>query len=108
MINKTTATSSSGTRYLQNHAQSWTGTVPNDTRFTNSDGTTQLDYWVESSDANTARVGVEFDSFGTGMNSFVHTKNGWFLTVVLPAALPVLFTVKDILESNHLTTEGTR
>jgi hypothetical protein len=108
MINKTTGTSSSGTCYLQNCAQSSTDTVPNDIRFTNSDGTTQLDYWVESSDANTARVSVESDFFGTGTNGFVQTKNGWFLGIVLPAALPVLFIVKDILESNHLTTERIR
>jgi len=36
MINKTTGTSSSGTCCFGNHAQSWTGTVPNDIRFTNN------------------------------------------------------------------------
>ena len=48
--------------YLDNQALSWTGTVPNDIRFTKSDGTTELDYWIESSDADTAQVWIEFDS----------------------------------------------
>jgi len=41
-----------------------------DIRFTRSDGTTLLDYWIESFDANTAVVWVEFNSIpiapGTG------------------------------------------
>ncbi len=51
-----------GIIYLANHASSWTGTVPNDIRFTKSDGTTQLDYWIASSSASVADVWVELDS----------------------------------------------
>lgn len=55
--------------YLKNHALSWTGTVPNDIRFTNLAGN-ELDYWIESSDANTAIVWIEFDSIGTTDTDF--------------------------------------
>ncbi len=58
-INKGTGTDSGATVYLENHASSWTGTVPNDVRFTGSDGSTQLDYWIESSGASTATVWVQ-------------------------------------------------
>lgn len=61
-VNKTTGTSVAGVIYLQNHALSWTGTVPNDVRFTKSDGSTELDYWIESSDANTAQFALEHDA----------------------------------------------
>ena len=71
-VNKISGTSSNTVCYLQNHALSWTGTVPNDIRFTKSDGVTQLDYWIESSDANTAKVWIEFDSIPA------HPDNGTF------------------------------
>ncbi len=61
-INKGTGADSGSTVYLNNHALSWAGTVPNDIFFTASDGVTALDYWIESSDANTATVWVEFNS----------------------------------------------
>lgn len=61
-VNKAAGTDSAGVVYLGVAALSWTGTVPNDIRFTKSDGTTELDYWIESSDANTAQVWVEFDA----------------------------------------------
>jgi len=61
-VNKTTGTSIPGTIYLQNHALSWASTVPNDVRFTKADGTSELDYWIESSDADTAQIVVELDA----------------------------------------------
>lgn len=42
-----------GTKCLDNY---------NDIRFTQSDGDTLLDYWIETSDANTATVWIEFNS----------------------------------------------
>lgn len=42
-----------GTKCLSNY---------NDIRFTQSDGDTLLDYWIETSDANTATVWIEFNS----------------------------------------------
>lgn len=46
----------------------------NDLRFTNSDGTTLLDYWIESITGTTpnqlATVWIEFDSIGTGATTF--------------------------------------
>jgi len=46
----------------------------NDIRFTTSDGTTLLDYWIESITGTTpnqlATVWVEFDSIGTGATTF--------------------------------------
>jgi signal peptidase len=32
------------------------------------------------------------------INNFVHTKNGWFIAIIVPAFLLVLFIVKDILK----------
>ena len=69
-VNKTTGNSSGAVVYLKGHALSWTGTVPNDIRFTKADGTSELDYWIESSDANTATVWIEFDSIGTTDTDF--------------------------------------
>lgn len=42
----------------------------NDIRFTTSDETTLLDYWIESSDSSSAIIWVEFDSIGTGATTF--------------------------------------
>lgn len=46
----------------------------NDLRFTTSDGTTLLDYWIESLSGSTpnqiARLWIEFDSIGTGDTTF--------------------------------------
>jgi uncharacterized protein (TIGR02145 family) len=49
-----------------------------DLRFTTSDGTTLLDYWVESYTASSvAAVWVEFDSIGTGATTFyIYYGNG--------------------------------
>ncbi|NTW31414.1 MAG: DUF2341 domain-containing protein [Bacteroidetes bacterium] len=41
-----------------------------DIRFTRSDGATSLDYWIESSDASSAIVWVEYDYIGTGATTF--------------------------------------
>ncbi len=41
--------------YLNGHAQNW----PDDLRFTDNDGATELDYWLESYDASTATFWVE-------------------------------------------------
>ena len=41
------------------------GTVPNDLRFTRADEVTELPYWIESSDANTAKVWGKYNSIGT-------------------------------------------
>lgn len=56
--------------YLKNHSLSWTGTIPNDIRFTKADGTTELDYWIQDADANTAIIWVEFDPIGTTDTDF--------------------------------------
>ena len=46
----------------------------NDIRFTTSDGTTMLDYWIESVTGTTpnqlATIWIEFDSIGTGATTF--------------------------------------
>jgi hypothetical protein len=57
-VNRGTGSDSGGTVYLNDNALDW----PNDIRFTKSDGTSALDYWLEKSDANTATVWIEFDS----------------------------------------------
>ena len=69
-VNKGAGDSSGNVIYLKNHALSWEGTVPNDLRFTKADGTTLLNYWIESSDANTAKVWIKFDSNGTTDTDF--------------------------------------
>ena len=69
-VNKGAGDSSGNVIYLKNHALSWGSTVPNDLRFTKADGTTLLNYWIESSDANTAKVWIKFDSIGTTDTDF--------------------------------------
>ena len=69
-VNKGTGTTTGAVVYLQNHALSWASTIPNDMRFATSDGSTQLKYWIESSDANTAQVWIKFDSIGTSDTYF--------------------------------------
>ena len=69
-VNKGAGDSSGAVIYLKNHALSWGSTVPNDLRFTKADGTTLLNYWLESSDANTAKVWIKFDSIGTTDTDF--------------------------------------
>ncbi len=68
VINKGTGTDSAGTVYLNNHAASWTGAVPNDIRFTTTSGA-QLSYWIENSDASTATVWVKLDNIPGGISS---------------------------------------
>jgi len=68
-VHKGTGDSLEDVVYLKDHALSWTGTVPNDLRFTNLAGT-ELKYWIESSDANTATVWIKFDSIETTDTDF--------------------------------------
>lgn len=82
-VNKGSGSDSGATVYLNSHASSWTGTVPNDVRFTGSDGSTELDYWIESSDANTATFWVQNDATPSttiyiyyGKSSDTTTSNG--------------------------------
>jgi hypothetical protein len=58
-----------GTKCLETYA---------DIRFCNADGITLLDYWIESSDANTAKVWIECDTLATGDNTltFYYGKAG--------------------------------
>lgn len=51
-------TDAAKTVYLNGHSYNW----PNDIRFTTSDGTTLLDYWIESYSGDKAYVWVELDS----------------------------------------------
>lgn len=69
-IQKGAGTSSGSTVYLDSHALNWGGTFPNDIRFTQSDGSTELDYWIEDSDASTAEVWVEYDVIGVDPTNF--------------------------------------
>lgn len=56
--------------YLNNRSLSWS----NDIRFTSLDGTTNLDYWLESSDGNTAVFWVEVkdDLSSMGTTIFIY------------------------------------
>lgn len=56
--------------YLDNKALSWEGTVPNDLRFTTSDGATEIDYWIETSDGTDATVWIEPPTVGVGATRF--------------------------------------
>jgi hypothetical protein len=72
-VNKGVGTNAAGVLYLQNLAQSWASTVPNDLRFYASDDTTALTYWIESSDANTATIWIKVPSIPSGgTNIFAH------------------------------------
>jgi hypothetical protein len=61
-VNKGAGNDSGATVYLNNHAANWSDTVPNDLVFVRSDGMTQLDHWLEGSDASTGTFWVEFNS----------------------------------------------
>ena len=64
-VNKGAGDSSGAVIYLKNHALSWGSTVPNDLRFTRADEVTELPYWIEFSDANTAKVWGKYNSIET-------------------------------------------
>ncbi len=51
---------------LESGAQNW----PNDVRFTASDGETLLGHWLETSDANSAMIWINFDSIGISKTHF--------------------------------------
>ena len=66
IVNRSTGTDSGtnvyvGTKCLDTY---------NDIRFTKSDGTTLLDYWIESSNSASSSIWVEFDSIGTSATTF--------------------------------------
>ncbi|MFA5374575.1 MAG: DUF2341 domain-containing protein [Dehalococcoidia bacterium] len=61
-VSNASGTSSGSTVYLNGSSLSW----PYDIRFTKSDGSTLLDYWIETYDSTTATVWVEFDSIPAG------------------------------------------
>ena len=63
---KGAGSSTGSTVYFNSHALSW----PDDVRFTNSDGTTELPYWVEEYDASDQTVWVNFDSIGVSATLF--------------------------------------
>lgn len=46
-VHKGTGTTTDDDIYLANGALSWPGDTPNDIRFTDDDGTTELDYWIQ-------------------------------------------------------------
>ena len=67
----------------------------NDIRFTKSDGTTLLDYWIESVSGTTpnqlATIWIEFDSIGTGATSFYMYYGNPSATAVSSGANTFLF-----------------
>lgn len=52
IVHRGTGTDSGLNVYLSSHCAAW----PNDIRFTTSDQTTLINYWIQSSDANTAYI----------------------------------------------------
>jgi len=79
----------------------------NDIRFTTSDGTTLLDYWIESITGTTpnqlATVWIEFDSIGTSDTTFYM----YFGNAVATAAsnIKTTFPVGDDFNDNVIDTE---
>ena len=101
-VNKGMGVSSGDNVYLENHASSWTGTTPRDIRFTTADGSTLLDYWIESSDANNAVVWIEFDSIRTTYTDFYiyYGKSGDAITSNGDDTFPDLFDHFDRSDLN--------
>lgn len=66
-VNRTTGADSGATVYISTKCQA----DYDDLRFTKSDGITLLDYWIESADANTAIVWIEFDTIQAHPNDSV-------------------------------------
>jgi hypothetical protein len=57
-VSNANGVSSGSTVYLNGSALSW----PNDVRFTKSDGTSLLDFWIEKNDSTSGTWWVEFDA----------------------------------------------
>ncbi|MCL4435978.1 MAG: DUF2341 domain-containing protein [Thaumarchaeota archaeon] len=70
VVHKGSGTDSAENVYLDNNAKNW----PNDIRFTGKDGTTSLDYWMESYADYTATfwVKVNDDLSNTGTNIYIY------------------------------------
>ena len=79
----------------------------NDLRFTTSDGTTLLDYWIESISGTTpnqlATVWIEFDSIGTGATTFYMYYGNSGASAVSNGANTFLFF--DDFDDNSLDTD---
>ena len=79
----------------------------NDLRFTKADGTTLLDYWIESISGTTpnqlATVWIEFDSIGTGATTFYLYYGNADATAVSSGANTFLFF--DDFDDNSLDTD---
>lgn len=77
-VHKGTGTDNVTDMFLSNNAASWTSTVPNDLRFTQGDGTTQLPYWVEGNTSNTtdAYVWVNLNSIAASNNTTFYAYTG--------------------------------
>lgn len=104
-VNKTAGDSAGNVTYLDNHSLNWTS----DIRFTESDGETLLDYWIESSDANEAAVWVEFDSIGTEATTFYIYYGNADATAVSSGADTFLFfdNFNAALDAQWDNTSGT-
>lgn len=66
IIYRSSGTDSAGVVYVGTKCNS----DYSDIRITANDGTTLLDYWIESSDSSSATVWIEFDSIGTSDTTF--------------------------------------
>jgi len=76
-VHKGTGASSGSNIYLQNHALSWgADNIPNDLRFTKVDGTTELDYWVETPYADPNTVFIEIPELSSDDTDDVYAYYG--------------------------------
>ena len=66
IINRSSGSDTGSTVYVGNRCAS----DYRDIRFTSTNGTTLLDYWVESSDSSTATVWIEFDAIAASQGYF--------------------------------------
>lgn len=68
-INLSIGDSAGGDFYLEGHCQDF----PNDIRFTDDDGNTELDYWIEDTTADPIKVWVEVaDDLGSDQSIYVY------------------------------------
>jgi hypothetical protein len=71
-INRSSGSDSGFTVYLDTKCES----DYDDIRFTTSDGTTLLDYWIESASSSTAKIWVEIDSIAASGNTAIYIHYG--------------------------------
>ncbi len=71
-VHKGTGTTSDEDIYLNDSSLSWPGSIPNDVRFTQADGTTEIDYYIQEGAATVTQavIWVEFPTISSSPTTY--------------------------------------